>query len=95
MWQSDAGNVNVRPSFLKEGRSFIARKKTLGKREQMCYNTFEVRKMDEQQNTELPQEEESGYVPRPQWQVWVARIGLVLFLIVVALYYVNLFRGGV
>ena len=39
-------------------------------------------------------EQEQGYTPRPAWQVWAARIGLVLFLIVVALYYLNMFRGG-
>lgn len=38
--------------------------------------------------------EESGYVPRPAWQVWAARIGLVLFIAVVVMYYINLFRGG-
>ena len=27
------------------------------------------------------------YIPRPRWQVWGARIGLVLVLIAVALYY--------
>ena len=37
---------------------------------------------------------EQGYVPRPAWQVWAARIGLALFLIVVILYYLNMFRGG-
>ena len=37
---------------------------------------------------------DEGYVPRPAWQVWCARIGLVLFLTVVVMYYINLFRGG-
>ena len=42
----------------------------------------------------MPEEETIGYVPRPAWQVWAARIGLVLFIAVVAMYYINLFRGG-
>ena len=37
---------------------------------------------------------ESGYTPRPAWQVWAARIGLVVFLIFLALYYMNILRGG-
>jgi len=39
--------------------------------------------------------EEAGYTPRPAWQVWTARIGLALFILVIVLYYINLFRGGV
>lgn len=51
--------------------------------------------MDEQQHKDAPMQEENfGYVPRPRWQVWFARIGLALFLLVVVLYYLNLFRGG-
>ena len=38
---------------------------------------------------------EEGYSPRPWWQVWLARLGLVLFLIFVALFYFGLFGGGV
>ena len=34
------------------------------------------------------------YQPRPRWQVWLARIGLILFLIFIALFYANVFRGG-
>ena len=36
--------------------------------------------MDEKEipEEELPQEE--GYKPRPAWQVWAARVGLVLFI---------------
>ena len=50
--------------------------------------------MENEQFDDLAPEEETGYTPRPKWQVWGARIALVLFLIVVALYYINLFRGG-
>ena len=28
-------------------------------------------------------EKEEGYVPRPAWQVWMARAGLVLFILFV------------
>ena len=34
--------------------------------------------MDENNNQQLPREE--GYVPRPLWQVWAARVGLVIFI---------------
>ena len=40
---------------------------------------------------EIRQEE---YKPRPRWQVWLARLGLVVFLIFVALFYFGLFGGG-
>ena len=52
--------------------------------------------MDEQQNLS-PEEEitepEVGYVPRPMWQVWLARVCLVLFIALIAMYYINLMRG--
>lgn len=52
----------------------------------------------EEQEESLPTQEEtvaeSGYVPRPAWQVWAARIGLVLFIAVVVMFYINLFRAG-
>lgn len=75
----------------------------------MCYDNLEVNTMENehmesieeteaQQVPEVQQEapetqEEEGYTPRPPWQVWAARIGLVLFILVVALYYIHLFRG--
>ena len=34
------------------------------------------------------------YVPRPAWQVWGARIGLVVFLIFVAYQILSIARGG-
>ena len=39
-------------------------------------------------------EETPGYVPRPAWQVWAARIGLVLFIALIIMYYINIARGG-
>ena len=40
-------------------------------------------------------EQPSGYTPRPAWQVWLARIGLAIFIVVLILYYLQMFRGGV
>lgn len=48
----------------------------------------------EELNNEETVLEDTGYQPRPAWQVWVARIALVLFLLVVAMYYINMLRGG-
>ena len=39
--------------------------------------------------SELQKEE---YIPRPQWQVWGARVALVFVLIAVALYYWSFFN---
>ena len=41
------------------------------------------------------QQEKPAYIPRPRWQVWGARIGLVLFIILIILYYINISRGGI
>ena len=38
--------------------------------------------------------EEAGYKPRPAWQVWAARIGVVIMIICVALYYWHIASGG-
>ncbi len=39
------------------------------------------------------EEQSQGYVPRPAWQVWGARIGLVLFLIFVVWQLVQIAGG--
>ncbi|MBQ4600227.1 MAG: hypothetical protein IJB17_01180 [Oscillospiraceae bacterium] len=49
--------------------------------------------MDMEQNENISQEE-TGYTPRPAWQVWLARIGLVAFILFLLFYYVTLFGGG-
>ena len=44
-----------------------------------------------------PQEaakETPGYVPRPAWQVWLARVALVLFLLIVVGQILRIARGG-
>ena len=40
--------------------------------------TAEVNFMDNHSENTVPEQE--GYVPRPVWQVWAARIGLVVFI---------------
>ena len=49
--------------------------------------------MDEEQKQNIPETEEP-YVPRPAWQVWGARIGVVLIVVLVILYYISIARGG-
>ena len=40
------------------------------------------------------QQEQEVYVPRPSWQVWAARIGLVLFILFVLYQVLVIARGG-
>ena len=46
------------------------------------------------ENEELEQKIDEGYTPRPAWQVWGARIGLVIVIISIALYYWYIATGG-
>ena len=39
------------------------------------------------------EEKQEGYVPRPAWQVWAARIGVVLFIALVVYQYIRIARG--
>lgn len=41
-----------------------------------------------------PEKQEEGYVPRPVWQVWGARVALVIFIALVALQILQIARGG-
>ena len=41
-----------------------------------------------------PEAEKPAYTPRPAWQVWAARIGLVVFVGFLIMYYVNIAGGG-
>ena len=61
--------------------------------------------MDEQRVDnfdEIPEEvlaeeilqEAEAYKPRPGWQIWAARLGLVIVIIAIALYYFHIARGG-
>ena len=47
-----------------------------------------------EQTDETLQPGEEGYVPRPKWQVWAARIGLVIFILLVIAQIINLARGN-
>ena len=52
----------------------------------------EVIGMEEQILDEVQEEVvEEGYVPRPWWQVWGARIALVVFILGLIMYYCNIF----
>ena len=48
--------------------------------------------MEENKKEEVSPQEE--YKPRPAWQIWGARVLLVIFLILIAMYYVNIATGG-
>lgn len=50
--------------------------------------------MEKQPQEEAAENETVGYVPRPAWQVWLARIALVLFLIIVFGQIYRIARGG-
>ena len=39
------------------------------------------------------EEKQEGYVPRPAWQVWAARFGVVLFIALVIYQYIRIARG--
>ena len=43
---------------------------------------------------EIKTEEQPGYVPRPVWQVWAARVALVLFIFVVIYQFMAMVTGG-
>ena len=49
--------------------------------------------MENQMDPQIPERE--GYVPRPVWQVWAARVGLVLFILIVIAQYLQIARGGI
>ena len=44
------------------------------------------------EETNIPQEqiEQEVYTPRPLWQVWLARVALVIVIIAVILYYLQI-----
>ena len=48
----------------------------------------------EKQPAEDALEKESVYTPRPVWQVWLARVALVLFIIIVIGQILRIARGG-
>ena len=50
--------------------------------------------MEDERINEPIENEEEHYEPRPLWQVWAARAGLVLFLIFVAYQILTIAAGG-
>ena len=44
--------------------------------------------------TQTHQEPREGYVPRPAWQVWGARLGVVLMILFVIYQILSIARGG-
>ena len=50
--------------------------------------------MEEKMENENLQPQEQGYVPRPAWQVWGARVALVLFILVVIYQIMSIATGG-
>ena len=64
----------------------------------MCYdikNTlFEVTALDEQNLPINPPKEEKKYTPRPAWQVWAARLGLVAFIGYLVIFYLRAIGGN-
>ena len=55
---------------------------------------FMEENMEKQPQKDAAEENNVGYVPRPAWQVWLARIALVLFLIIVFGQIYRIARGG-
>ena len=47
--------------------------------------------MEDKQREDIPQDQ--GYEPRPTWQLWLARIGLVIFIGFVILQVVQIYNG--
>ncbi len=54
--------------------------------------------MDEKKETgerdETQEEPREGYVPRPAWQVWGARLGVVLMILFVIYQILSIAKGG-
>ena len=71
----------------------------------MCYNHSKEVIFVENQEPILNEEEltevqeeviptKQGYTERPKYQVWLARLGLVVFIFILVIYYMVYFRGG-
>ncbi len=50
--------------------------------------------MEDERINEPLEPEEERYIPRPLWQVWAARIGLVLFILFVIYQILTIATGG-
>ena len=47
-----------------------------------------------EEKKQIQTEEQTGYVPRPAWQVWAARFALVLVILVVIYQFLAIATGG-
>ena len=50
--------------------------------------------MDEMKENQTPEEQAEGYTPRPMWQVWMARVGLVFMILFVIYQLLTIATGG-
>ena len=50
--------------------------------------------LDEQNLPNTPSEEEKKYTPRPAWQVWAARLGLLAFIGYLVIFYLRAIGGN-
>ena len=50
--------------------------------------------MDEMKENRIPGENDQGYTPRPVWQVWMARVGLVFMILFVIYQLLAIATGG-
>ncbi len=50
--------------------------------------------MEEQKDLQNGLPEETGYIPRPAWQVWMARVGLVCMILFVIYQILSIATGG-
>ena len=50
--------------------------------------------MDEMKENRIPGENDQGYTPRPLWQVWMARVGLVFMILFVIYQLLSIAMGG-
>ena len=50
--------------------------------------------MDEMKENQIPEEKDQGYTPRPMWQVWMARVGLVFMILFVIYQILTISTGG-
>ena len=50
--------------------------------------------MDEMKENQTTEEKNCGYTPRPMWQVWMARVGLVFMILFVIYQILTIATGG-
>ena len=50
--------------------------------------------MDEMKENQVPEAETEGYTPRPGYQVWMARVGLVFMILFVIYQILTIATGG-